>query len=423
MAPLTASSTASRNSSPRPPRTRGAASSASSSNTPRAGLRALAGAVLAAAALAAPAHAAAVAPVAWSDCRDAPGMQCALYSVPRDYSRPADAALQLALVRLPATDQAHRIGSLFVNFGGPGAPGVDSVKAIGPFLFAGLNTRFDIVGFDPRGVGQSSSAVDCHVNQETEGLFAKPFPTPDNVDLAALVARNRAYIARCITFNGAILPYLSTANVARDLDTLRQAVGDDKLSYLGFSYGTFLGATYASMFPNSYRALVLDGALDADQYINHPLANTRAQTAAFERAIGRFLQACALHTDVCSLGSGDPSTGFDDLIDRADATPIPAFGSDPRAVTGDDIRAAAVQMVYAKQLWPLLALALEMAQGGDGTGIRAIADFFYGRNPNGSYDPFSDRFFAITAADLRYPRTVDPFITAGLSSWASFDHA
>src|SRR3954469_13570459 len=196
----------------------------------------LAVALVAAAALTTPAHAA-VAPVAWSDCRDAPGMQCALYSVPRDYSRPADASLQLALVRLPATDQAHRIGSLFVNFGGPGEGGVDAVKGLGPFLFAGLNTRFDIVGFDPRGVGQSSSAVDCQANQETEGLYAQPFATPENLDLAALVTRDQASVARCLTLNGAILPYLSTGNVARDLDTLRQAVGDDKLNYFGFSYG------------------------------------------------------------------------------------------------------------------------------------------------------------------------------------------
>jgi pimeloyl-ACP methyl ester carboxylesterase len=350
-------------------------------------------------------------------------MQCALYSVPRDYSRPADATLQLALVRAPATDPAHRIGSLFVNFGGPGSPGVDSVKAFGAILFSALNERFDIVGFDPRGVGQSSSAVDCHANQETQGVYAQPFPTPENLDLAAVVARDKAYIARCMVFNGAILPYLSTANVARDLDMLRQAVGDDKLNYFGFSYGTFLGATYAAMFPHNYRALVLDGALDADQYINHPLDATRAQTSAFERAIGRFLQACAQHTDVCSLGAGDPWTGLDDLIDQADAAPIPAFGRDPRPVTGDDVRAAAVQMVYAKQLWPLLAFALDAAQTGDGTGIRALADFFYGRNPDGTYDPFSDRFFAISGADLQYPKTIDPFVAAGESSWATFDHA
>src|SRR2546423_6419562 len=256
--------------------------------------------------VAAPARAA-VPAVAWHDCSDADGFQCALYSVPRDYDRPADASLQLALVRIPAGDSAHRIGSLFVNFGGPGAGGVDIVKAIGADLFAALNQRFDIVGFDPRGTGESSAAVDCHVNQETQGVYAQPFATPENLGGGgSLVARDNAYVQRCIALNGAILPYLSTANVARDLDVLRQAVGDDKLNYLGFSYGTFLGATYASMFPRNYRALVLDGALDADQYINHPLEATRAQTAGFERAIGRFLQACATHQSTCAFGA-DPT--------------------------------------------------------------------------------------------------------------------
>src|SRR5439155_5323563 len=161
----------------------------------------------------------------------------------------------------------------------------------------------DIVGFDPRGTGQSSAAVDCHANQETQGVYAQPFATPENLDGGGiLVARDNAYVQRCVAFNGAILPYVSTANVARDMDVLRQAVGDDKLTYLGFSYGTFLGATYASLFPHRYRALVLDGALDADAYINHPMDTTREQTEGFERALGRFLQACAVHQDVCQFG-------------------------------------------------------------------------------------------------------------------------
>src|SRR2546423_6904283 len=263
------------------------------------------GLVAVSAAAAAPARAA-VTPVAWHGCNDAIGLECALYSVPRDYSQSSGPSLQLSLVRMPAADSAHRIGSLFVNFGGPGASGVDGVKLLGD-LFAALNQRFDIVGFDPRGTGESSAAVDCHVNQETQGVYAQPFATPENLGGGgSLVARDNAYVQRCIALNGAILPYLSTANVARDLDVLRQAVGDDKLNYLGFSYGTFLGATYASMFPRNYRALVLDGALDADQYINHPLEATRAQTAGFERAIGRFLQACATHQSTCAFGA-DPT--------------------------------------------------------------------------------------------------------------------
>src|SRR3954451_24145544 len=167
-----------------------------------------------------PARAASVPAVDWGDCLGAPGLECAQYSVPRDYAQPSGASLQLALVRMPAQDSAHRIGSLFINFGGPGASGVDGVELLGP-LFAALNQRFDIVGFDPRGTGQSSAAVDCHANQETQGVYAQPFATPENLGCGSLVARDNAYGQRCIALNGAILPSLSTANVARDLDVLR----------------------------------------------------------------------------------------------------------------------------------------------------------------------------------------------------------
>ena len=139
------------------------------------------------AAVAEPARAASVPAVAWGDCLDAPGFQCAQYSVPRDYAQPSGASLQLALVRMPAQDSAHRIGSLFINFGGPGASGVDGVELLGP-LFAALNQRFDIVGFDPRGTGQSSAAVDCHANQETQGVYQvdhKGFYAPNGTLLVA----------------------------------------------------------------------------------------------------------------------------------------------------------------------------------------------------------------------------------------------
>src|SRR4051812_23138002 len=150
----------------------------------------LAAALAVLAANAAPASAATVPAVAWQSCRDAAGFQCAAYEVPRDYARPSDATVQLALVRLPAQDRAHRIGSLFVNFGGPGAGAVDGVKALGDLLFGALNQRYDIVGFDPRGTGESRPAVDCHANQETQGVYAQPFPTAETIDAGALIARD-----------------------------------------------------------------------------------------------------------------------------------------------------------------------------------------------------------------------------------------
>ena len=228
----------------------------------------------------------------WEDC--GVGFECATATVPKDYGRPKDGTLDIAVIRKPATDRGNRIGSLFVNYGGPGGDGVQTTRdAYEGGLFDTLNDRFDIVSFDPRGTGESEGAIDCEANQETEGIYSKPFPTPLDIDVRAFARKSQRYVERCVRLNPGIFPYVSTANVARDMDRLREAVGDAKLTYLGFSYGTFLGATYESLFPNRHRALVLDGALDPQQYMDRPEDNLREQTSAFERGIGRFLQACA----------------------------------------------------------------------------------------------------------------------------------
>jgi pimeloyl-ACP methyl ester carboxylesterase len=360
--------------------------------------------------------------LAWVDCGN--GFQCATASVPRDYARPRGPTVNLAVTRLPARNAAQRIGSLFVNFGGPGGEVVSTVQAFGALLFASLNERFDIVGFDPRGVGQSESPIDCQVNQETEGIYAQPFTTPQRMQ--GFVARARNYVDACVRNNSETsLRHASTANGARDMDALRAAMGDAKLSYLGFSYGTFLGATYASLFPANYRALVLDGGLDADQYINRPSEHLLVQTAGFERALDRFFEACAANQTAClGFGGTDPHAAFDDLVARANATPIPAAGDDPRPVDGDDIIWVASNAVYAKQVWPALARALVAARDGDGTLVRQRANNSYGRHPDGSYDSGLDRYFALSAIEQRYPSSdVDTYVTAGQASWAMFDHA
>jgi pimeloyl-ACP methyl ester carboxylesterase len=379
------------------------------------------GAVLACLALAGPA-AAAPDPLAWTACGPA-GAQCATATVPKDYDDASAGTLNLAVAKSPATDPSKRIGSLFLNFGGPGASMADVVEALGPALFPVLNARFDIVGVDPRGTG-GSVPVDCKANQETQGVYSQPFTTPFTLDVAALEAKDRGYIARCIELNGDILPYLSTANVARDLNTLREAVGDDKMSYLGFSYGTFLGATLQSLFPGKTRAVVLDGAVDPDEYINDPLSHLDEQSAGFERAISRFMSACAADQTGCGFGGGDPIGTTDALIRQADATPIPASNAPGRPVDGDDIRAALVQEVYSKVLWPELAGALAKLSQGDGAVIRAINDVrVYGRNADGTYDPGSDRYFLLSAGEQHYPRDVQPFLVAGRQSYFDYDHA
>ena len=264
----------------------------------------------------------------WEPCAE--GFECATFKVPRDYDRPRGDKLALAVTRLPATDPERRIGSLFVNFGGPGGDAVASLHAFGADLFASLNDRFDIVGFDPRGTGETEDAIDCAVNQETQGAYRQPFVTPENLNVGRLIGDSIRLAGRCAALNRGILPYVSTANVARDMDALREAVGDSRLTYLGFSYGTHLGATYASLFPKRYRALVLDGAVDPDQYMNRPVEGLFEQSAGFDRAFGRFFQACAADQEAClGFGGADPWGAFDELVERLHEDPQPASPTDP----------------------------------------------------------------------------------------------
>jgi len=362
----------------------------------------------------------------WQTCGDAANVTCTTAQVPLDYDKPNGKSIELFLAKSPATDQAHRLGTLFFNFGGPGGAAANYVEAVGADpsgVWGALNERYDIVGMDPRGVGQSEPSIDCKANQETQGIYGQPFTTPDNLNPQALINHDLHYDARCIALNKEILPHVSTANVARDLDLLRQAVGENKLTYFGFSYGTFLGATYASLFPHNYDRMVLDGPVDADAYINEPLDDLSAQSAGFERAIGRFLTACAVDQVACSgFGGTDPLDAYDQLIDQANATPIPAGGDDPRPIDGDDIVLATAYDVYGKQFWGELAKALADASNGDGTGIRTLVDGYYGNNLDGTFDPGTDRYFTIGAIEQRYPHDVGLYLRAGKRSWSEHEH-
>ena len=357
----------------------------------------------------------------WQPCGDAPNVTCTGVTVPRDYDDPKGATFELFVAKSPATDQAHKIGSLFINFGGPGGSAADAFEAQGAALFPGLNERFDIIAMDPRGVGQSRPSIDCEANQETEGLYAQPFPRPFNLDIGALVANDRGYIRRCLTRNSGVLPYVSTENVARDIDLIRQALGERQITYFGFSYGTVLGATYASLFPSGYRAMVLDGPVDATAYINDPLRIMSAQSSGVERALGRFLQACARDQVACSgFGGADPWAAYDKLLDRLDATPLPT--ADGRVVDGDDARAGTALALYNKGSWPFLGNALASLERGDGEPMRRAADLFYGRSPDGSYDPNFDRYFTIGAIEQKYPSDVRTYVRAGQRSWDQHEH-
>ena len=353
--------------------------------------------------------------------------ECATADLPLDYDHARGREVHIAVARVPAADQAERIGSLFFNFGGPGGAAVDYLQEVGATgYWSALNQRFDIVGFDPRGVGQSTPSIDCNVDQEKSGIYSQPFTTPFTLDVGALLHKDKSYIRTCLKGNGSILSHVSTANVARDMDALRGLLGERKLNYFGYSYGTFLGATYASLFPKRYRAMVLDGPLNASTYINKPWSDLAAQSAGFERALRRFFQACARDQAACSgFGGDDPSDAFDELVESADSKPIPAAGytADPRPVDGDDIRWAATGELYLKELWGELGQALAMAQHGDGSLIRELSDIDYERNDDGTYGPGYDTYFTIGATEQRYPRDLEFYLERGEEAWDQFDTA
>ena len=352
--------------------------------------------------------------------------QCATADLPMDYDNRRGPQVHIAVAKVPAADQAHRLGVLFFNFGGPGGTAVDYLQFRGAStLWKNLNQRFDIIGFDPRGVGQSSPAIDCKANQETQGIYSQPFTTPFNVNARALIGKDESYIRACQRNNGAILSHVSTANVARDMDAIRGLLGERKLNYLGFSYGTFLGATYASLFPDNYRAMVLDGPIDATAYINKPWRDLAEQTQGFERALDRFFAACAANQAACSgFGGSDPSGAYDELVDAANANPIPAPGAtaDPRPVDGDDINFGAANELYAKEFWPELGQALAEAQHGDASLFRELVDGSYGRNDDGTYGNGLDLYFTIGATEQRYPRDLSFYLERGDEAWGTFHH-
>jgi pimeloyl-ACP methyl ester carboxylesterase len=344
----------------------------------------------------------------WRACDD--GFQCATAEVPRDYARPNGAKVSLAVIRRTAVDQANRIGSLFLNPGGPGGSAVDFVREAPPVAFQ-LVSKFDVVGFDPRGVGASRPAVDC--DEELD----PPAPmTPDTFDRNALLDRARTLARLCDNRDRAFLASLTTANAARDLDVMRAALGDRKLSYLGFSWGGMLGATYASLFPGRARTLVLDSPADGDVWLNRPFKASREQLVGFEASLDRFLAACAAAREACGFGGKQPEDALDELIARLDESPLDV--GDGRAIDGHDLREIILESLYRKQNWGPLAAALVAAEKGDGGALRDLADVVMGPGHELLYDAFN----SYISVERRYPRQLTRYLESAEHDFAVSPH-
>lgn len=349
----------------------------------------------------------ATAPV-WKPCPDvprqlvgqsAPNMryECGTMSVPADWGGRDGGKIELSLIRIRSTKQSGRIGSLLINPGGPGASGINTAVylSFGP-SFGGLpdaiTDRFDLVGFDPRGVGKSSP-VKCISDRDMDAYFGADPDPRTKAEFEEAAAVRRRLVAGCTAKYGDSLRWFSTEQAARDIDAIRGAVGDAKTTYLGYSYGTLLGATYAQLFPQKVRALVLDGAVDPRQDI---VTGSESQARGFERAFTNFSTWCRNTPGECKIGP-DARAAMTAALDKARSSPMRA--RDGREVTAGWVFWAAVSSLYTESGWQDLADALEDFQNGNPSGVLKLADSYAERTGGGAYSNLFDANAVVNCTD------------------------
>ena len=304
--------------------------------------------------------------VSWSDCGD--GFQCATVPAPLDYDHPRGAQIALSLIRLPAADPAQRIGSLLINPGGPGGSGVDFVREAAAYYPAAVREHFDLVGFDPRGIYRSSPLL-CFDSLDQAKASLPPFPYPRTpAEEQQQKAADARLAAACAAHGGAILDHMSSADAARDMDLLRRALGDRKLTYLGYSYGSLLGQNYANLFPHNFRALVIDGVVDpiawstgrGAQAFTTPVGTRIGSADGAQKTLGEFFRLCDAAGPHCAF-SGGASKRFAALGESLKKNPVqvidPGTGL-PMTFTYNDLIGLTLGDLYQAVLWPDLASIL-----------------------------------------------------------------
>lgn len=329
--------------------------------------------------------------LSWTDCEQ--GTQCASVRAPLDYADPSRAAVTLALRRKPAT-ATPKLGTLFINPGGPGASGTELVTS---FASKGLE-GYDIIGWDPRGTG-SSTPVRCLSDADTDTFIQLDQSPDDPSERAALLAGVEAFNKGCWQRNGDLLAHIGTVDTVRDLDLLRRLLGQPKLNFVGYSYGTQIGAYYAELFPENTGRLVLDAAVNITDDESIP------QAEGFDLALTHYATWCAARS--CPLGGSEAAvkSAITRLWDRLDSSPVKAGDrmlTQSLAVTG-----VAAMLYGGAEAWPSIALLVKSADAGDGRGLLAAADLLNGRNEDGSYDPMVYAFPAIGCRDSTDDGVVD----------------
>lgn len=338
-------------------------------------------------------------PLEWEAFDDA--VDVATLEVPVDWADPDGPRFELFLARYNAQDQGGKIGTLLVNPGGPGSEGTFLALAAARIYDQELLRRFDIVAWDPRGTGESDPPIDCI--DDYDPYFTAIDSTPESdVEREQLVDASRRFAAACVERNE-FLEYVGTNNSARDMDAIRRALGEETISYFGFSYGSELGATWATLFPDTVRAAVLDGAADPDA---DELESSLQQLQGFEASLESFLAQCSADPDCAFHSEGDAESAFDELMMTLDERPISSGDASRPPVNRDVATTAVIEAMYSDDRWPALAESLAAAQDGDGAGLMALNDSYYQRLPDGTYDNFLEAFPVISCADTAERRTV-----------------
>jgi pimeloyl-ACP methyl ester carboxylesterase len=345
----------------------------------------------------------------WQHCET--DFECSWLVVPVDYTRPDGERFALPVIKLPAAHPSQRVGSLVINPGGPGGSGVLYAlgASSGEFTQAVLD-RFDIVGFDPRAVSNSYPALRCTNGPELDKIFAAGGFPVQGAEVAATVAAGKLYAQKCEQNAGALLPYVGTANAAKDMDILRATLGQSKLTYLGKSYGTLLGASYAQQFPSRVRALVLDGA------VNPSLTGLQLaveQSEGFENAFGQFTHWCVTRPG-CPFGT-DAARAVPAvlaLLEKATAKPLKNRLNDGQDANGSMLMGGISAALYSRQQWPTLENGLTQAEGGDGTALVELANEEEERLPNGSYTNLSDVATSVDCVDRAWPKSTSAYAAA-----------
>ncbi|KAH7140424.1 Alpha/Beta hydrolase protein [Dactylonectria estremocensis] len=310
--------------------------------------------------------------ITWGNCTGAlavPGIQCGTYLVPLNWDSPKGEQITLGMAKLPVLDPAKRIGNLFINPGGPGYSSAQWVGdiALGQRGYFGdeLRTHFDVIGLDPRGGGISTPVL-CDIDLWNERVSL--YPT-DKESYQAMVSHWRAVGESCRNMTGPLMDHIDTINVARDLEAVRVALGNEKLNWLGLSYGTLIGAQYAELYPGNFRSMVLDGVLQHSQDESSMLL---AESTTYDATLREFFQWCGAANSSCALAGRDVAKVWENLLDEAERKPIPAptCGTRCRAdVNAEEIRFGAQVLLFDSSTWDSLAWALLNATQGDASAL------------------------------------------------------